>query len=162
MAVVAGDWLEQLEARLEQQLEAFLAANPAQRVLLEDQQARESQANLERERRLLQDQAKQHRQRLLALAGEIRSWRERVERARSAGAEDLARRAEAHVAALMEEGRRRWNQLAELGQRFRAVQCALEELAAKPSDQDPDLDRAWAAFEAREELERLKRKQGLS
>ncbi|MEB3296309.1 MAG: hercynine metabolism protein [Cyanobacteriota bacterium] len=162
MAVVAGDWLEQLEARLEQQLEAFLAANPAQRALLDDQQARESQANLERERRWLQDQAKQHRQRLLALAGEIRSWRERVERARSAGAEDLAQRAESHVAGLMEQGRHCWNQLAELGQRFSAVQRALEELAAKPADQDPDLERAWAAFEAREELERLKREQGLS
>jgi hercynine metabolism protein len=160
--VAVGDWLEQLEARLEHQLEAFLAANPAQRMLLEDQQARESQVSLERERRWLQDQAEQHRQRLLALAGEIRSWRERVDRARAAGAEDLARRAEAHVGMLMEQGRSRWTQLAGLGQRFSVVQAALEELAARPSEQDSDLDRAWAAFEAREELERLKRQQGHS
>ncbi|MEB3262025.1 MAG: hercynine metabolism protein [Cyanobacteriota bacterium] len=160
--MAVGDWLEQLEARLEHQLEAFLAANPAQRMLLEDQQARESQVSLERERRWLQDQAEQHRQRLLALAGEIRSWRERVDRARAAGAEDLARRAEAHVGTLMEQGRRRWTQLAGLGQRFSVVQAALEELAARPSEQDSDLDRAWAAFEAREELERLKRQQGHS
>ena len=34
----AADWLEQLEARLEQQLEAFLRANPAQEALLQEQE----------------------------------------------------------------------------------------------------------------------------
>ncbi|MEB3306551.1 MAG: hercynine metabolism protein [Cyanobacteriota bacterium] len=155
--MLPGDWLEQLEARLEQQLEAFLAANPAQRARLDDQQARENLANLEQERRCLQAQAEQQRQRLLALAGEIRSWRQRVTRARGAGAEDLAARAEAHLETLMEQGRQHWDKLRELGQRFSSVQTTLEDLMKRPADQDPDLERAWAAFEAREEFERLKR-----
>ena len=170
--MAAGDWLEQLEAQLERQLEAFLASNPAQQALLQEQEARDRQANLVGERSRLQRQAEQQRQRLLELAGEIRGWRQRVDRARAAGADELAQRAEAHVAELMDQGRRSWNQLAELGQQFNAVENALQELAAaapagagnqrgagKP-DQDLDLEKAWAAFEAQQELERMKARGG--
>lgn len=171
--MAAADWLEQLEARLERELEAFLAANPAQRTLLREQEARDRQAELVGERSRLQRQAEQERQRLLALAAEIRAWRQRVERARAAGAHELAARAEAHGAALMEQGRRSWSQLADLGQRFAAVEGALRDLAtaqaaaARPAAgaaagaavaaEDPDLERAWAAFEAEQELEWLRR-----
>jgi len=165
---VADDWLDQLEARLERQLEAFLASNPAQQALLQEQEARDRQAQLVGERSRLQRQAEQRRQRLLELAREIRSWHQRVDRARAAGADELAQRAEAHMAELMDQGRRSWHQLAELGQQFNAVEHALQELAAAPARPptspqaqagpggDPDLERAWAAFEAQQELERLK------
>ena len=71
-------WLDELEARLEQQLEVFLRANPAQEVLLEEQEARDRQARLVGQRRQLQQQAEQERQALLQLADEIRRWQERV------------------------------------------------------------------------------------
>lgn len=170
--MAAGDWLEQLEAQLERQLEAFLASNPAQQALLQEQEARDRQANLVGERSRLQRQAEQQRQQLLELAGEIRGWRQRVDRARTAGADELAQRAEAHVAELMDQGRRSWNQLAELGQQFNAVENALQELAAAPPagagnqrgagkpDLDLDLEKAWAAFEAQQELERMKARGG--
>jgi len=176
--VVAGDWLEQLEARLERQLEAFLAANPAQQAMLREQEARDRQAQLIGERSRLQHQAEQQRQRLLELAGEIRAWRQRLERARAAGADELAQRAEAHGAALMEQGRRSWTQLAALGEQFNAVEIALRELTTSPPtnggnparggqasgagrpDQDLDLEQAWAAFEAQQELERMKARGG--
>lgn len=166
--MAAGDWLEQLEARLERQLESFLASNPAQQALLQEQEARDRQAQLVGERSRLQRQAEQQRQQLLELAGEIRAWRQRVQRARAAGADELAQRAEAHVTELMEQGRRSWNQLTELGQRFNSVENALQELAAAPPvavgnsrarpgvDQDLDLEQAWAAFEAQQDLERMK------
>ncbi len=160
--MAAGDWLEQLETRLERELEAFLAANPSQRALLQDQEARDRQAQLVGERSRLQRQAEQQRQRLLELAGEIRSWRQRVERARAAGANDLAQRAEDHLGELMEQGRRHWKQLADLGQQFNAVETALQELANAPQaaasqpSSEADLEQAWAAFEAQQELEHLK------
>ncbi len=164
---MASDWLEQLEARLEQQLEAFLGANPAQQALLREQEARDNQARLVGERSRLQRQAEQQRQRLLELAGEIRAWGQRVERARSAGAEALALRAETHVAELMEQGRSSWSRLAELGQQFKAVEAALQELAAGQAaaqqagaGPSADLEQAWAAFEAQQDLERLKRRNG--
>jgi hercynine metabolism protein len=160
--MAAGDWLEQLEARLDRELEAFLAANPAQRARLQEQEARDRQAQLVGERSRLQRQAEQQRQRLLELADEIQAWRQRVERARAAGAHELAQRAEDHLGELMEQGRRSWNQLAELGQQFNAVEAALQELAdapraaARKPSAEADLEQAWASFEAQQELERLK------
>ena len=67
-------WLDELEARLEQQLAAFLAANPSQEALLGEQEARDRQAQLVGQRRQLQRQAEQERQALLQLAAEIRCW----------------------------------------------------------------------------------------
>jgi len=52
-----------------------------------------------------------------------------VQRARDAGAEDLAGRAERHLGQLMGQGRDRWQALAELGRSFQAVEAELEQLA---------------------------------
>jgi hercynine metabolism protein len=163
-------WLEELESRLEQQLEAFLASNPAQDALLREQEARDRQARLIGRRRQLQLEAERRRNRLLELAGEIRQWRERVARARRAGADELAERAEAHGASLMDQGRRQWQQLEGLGREFAELERQLSELgdlagrqraaAASPSDSQADLERAWAAFETEQELEQLRRRQG--
>jgi hercynine metabolism protein len=165
----AGSWLDELEARLDSTLQAFLRANPEQEALLQEQAARDRQQQLRRSRLELQGQAELGRRRLLELGEEIRRWQERVERARGAGAEDLAGRAEAHIATLMEQGRGRWQELGELGRRFEAVERELAELVrrAPPSSPPPPsaaataeahLQADWAAFEARQELEALKRR----
>jgi len=169
-----SSWFEQLEARLEQQLEAFLRSNPAQEALLQEQE-QQDRARARRERRLaLQQQAEALRAELLELAAEINSWQQRVERARTAGAEDLAGRAEAHRVGLMERGRQRWQLLVALGEAF----AELETGAAPDADATPaagntaapagsatansteDLDQAWARFEADQELDQLRRRQG--
>lgn len=154
-------WLDELEARLEQQLAAFLAANPSQEALLEEQGARDRQAQLVGQRRQLQRQAEQERQALLHLADEIRRWQERVVKARAAGATALAERAEAHQQGLMEQGRQRWQQLGELGVSFAAVERDLRELESRPRPpRASSLDQDWAAFEAEQALEQLRRQQG--
>lgn len=177
-------WLDDLEARLEGQLEDFLRTNPDQEALLAAQERRDRQERLRRQRLQLQEEAERSRAALLQLAGEIRGWQQRVERARTAGAGDLASRAEAHVAGLMEQGRQRWQDLTKLGQRFSAVEWELSELSrqkqgsAQPAgtgaaagkaaggattggsgnDTEADLAASWAAFEAQQELEALKQK----
>ena len=154
-------WLDELEARLEQQLAAFLAANPSQEVLLEEQGARDRQARLVGQRRQLQRQAEQERQALLRLADEIRRWQERVVKARAAGATTLAERAEAHQQGLMEQGRQRWQQLSELGVSFAAVERDLRELENRPRPpRASSLEQDWAAFEAEQALEQLRRQPG--
>ena len=89
----------------------------------------------------------------------------------------------------MEQGRRAWQELADLGQSFTATEAALEELAARarqgrptqqprqqstgrpaagapaePAQAAPpasdNLEAAWAAFETRQEREALKHRQG--
>lgn len=165
-------WIEDLETRLEGQLEAFLRANPGQRSLLEDQERSDNLEALRRERITLQGEAERQRQRLLQLAEEIRSWQQRVKRARSAGADDLAGRAAAHVEGLMEQGRSLWQQLQELGQRHAAVEWELSQrqrpAAAAPASSEASADRKttaqgdlqsdWAAFEAQQELEQLRQR----
>jgi len=154
-----GSWFDDLEARLNQQLEAFLQANPAQQTRLEQQEAQERQERLGRTRLQLQQQAQQQRQALLELAGEIRQWQQRSTKAREAGATSLASRAAAHVAQLMLQGRQRWQQLAELGARFARVEAELEQLGSTRQPGGRDLESDWAAFEAEQELERLRRRQ---
>ncbi len=168
-------WLEELEARLEQQLEAFLASNPAQDALLLEQEARERQARLIGQRHQWQLEAHRLRMELLQRASEIRQWRQRLERARAAGAHDLAERAESHLGELMEQGRCQWQRLEELGQAFGQLEQQLSELsqqarpastaqqaapaAPKPGPGAPtDLEQAWAAFETERELQQLRRR----
>ena len=140
---MSRSWLEELEARLQEQLEGFLQANPRQEELLAEQEARDRQRSLRQERLALQQRAQATRQRLLELAAEIRCWQQRCDKASAAGAADLATRAGAHVAQLMEQGRRDWQSLAELGQRFAAVEAALDALseargpAASPATGSP-------------------------
>jgi hercynine metabolism protein len=160
----SSSWLEDLETRLESTLESFLRANPGQEALLQEQEARDRQQRLRRQRLELQGQAELGRRRLLELAEEIRRWQERVERARQAGADDLAGRAEAHIASLMDQGRLRWQELGELGRRFAGVEKELAELGRQgtpppPGPQDT-LEGDWVAFEARQELEDLRRSMG--
>jgi hercynine metabolism protein len=168
-------WLDDLEARLETELDGFLRTNPDQEALLAEQERRDRQEALRRQRLQLQESAERARADLLQLASDIRCWQERVAKARHAGAEDLARRAEAHVGGLMEQGRQRWQALAELGQRFGAVEWELSQLgrqatgtatqtgastpaSAPTAEAGSDLGEAWAAFEAQQELEALKQR----
>jgi hercynine metabolism protein len=157
----AADWLEQLEARLEQQLEAFLRANPAQEALLQEQERLERK---QRQKQLLL-QAEALRSELLQIAAEVRQWRDRSDRARNAGAADLATKADRQVAQLMERGRLRWQALEQLGQE---VQNNTAAAAAQPtaaantspaSSANQPLDQAWARFELEQELEALRRQQ---
>jgi len=178
----SSNWLEELEARLDRQLESFLKSNPQQEALLAEQQARERQQSLQRQRLDLKQEAELQRQGLLRLASEIRAWQERVRRARSAGADALADRAEAHINELMEQGRCRWETLAEVGQRFSAIDLELRNMApqsaggpdqastsppgdgkaasqAKPkSTPQADLESDWTAFETHQDLQELRRK----
>ena len=157
----AADWLEQLEARLEQQLESFLRANPAQEALLQGQERLERK---QRQKQLLL-QAEALRSELLQIAAEVRQWRDRSDRARQAGATDLATRADRQVAQLMERGRLRWQALEQLGREVHntAAQAAPQPTAAATTNpgspaNDP-LEQAWARFELEQELEALRRQQ---
>jgi hercynine metabolism protein len=167
------DWFSQLEQQLEQQLESFLRANPAQEQLLRQQEQRERLQRLRRRRLELQASAERARADLLRLAGEIRQWQERVQRARAAGAVALAERAEAHLAELMARGRDRWQALGQLGDDYRQVEQELNELAGggTPSTAESstpgvptadaskeDLETAWSTFESEQELEELRRR----
>ena len=156
-------WLEQLERELEARLSAFLRNNPVQEHLFSEQHLKDRAGALQRQRQQLQSEAKQQRQQLLRLAEDVRAWRSRVDRARAAGAVDLAVRAEQHLTSLMNQGRALWADLEDLGRRFSEVEQQLQELHQQKQTPSPStLEKDWALFEAEQELEQLRRDAGLS
>ena len=139
-----SNWLDELEARLEQLLDAFLQANPSQQALLRDQQLAEAQAL---------------RSELLQLAAEIQRWRQRVDKAKGAGANDLAAQAQLHLDQLMERGRGRWQRLEQLGRELQGgAGTETRTPAPTPAQPNEPLDQAWARFEIEQDLERLRRR----
>ncbi|QEY32481.1 hypothetical protein EVJ50_09890 [Synechococcus sp. RSCCF101] len=177
---MAGSWFQDLEQKLDEQLEAFLRSNPDQRQRLEQQERQERSQWLHRRQKQLTASAGQQRQELMELAEEISRWRERVERARAAGAEDLAERAADHLMRLMAQGREHWQALASLGEEITRLGTELSELEAETRDHPPgqtvgsrsgstgsseagtdradSLKDAWERFESEQELERLRRR----
>ena len=157
-------WLDQLEQNLEERLDAFLHSNPYQDRLLQEQHLQDRHRNLSSRRDLMQIQARALRRQLLSLAEQVQAWGERTKKARDAGADDLALRAEQHVKTLMDQGRDLWNELDELGRNFRDLDQQISRLNQRASQQrgHRSLDEDWALFEAHQELEDLRRRQGLS
>ena len=157
-------WLDQLEQNLEDRLNAFLQSNPDQDRLLQEQHLQDRQRDLSSRRDQMQIQARDLRRQLLSLAEQVQAWGERTNKARDAGADDLALRAEKHVNSLMDQGRDLWNELDELGRNFRDLDQQISRLNQKASQQrgHRSLDEDWALFEAHQELEDLRRRQGLS
>ena len=158
-----SSWLEQLERELDARLSAFLRNNPVQDQLFSEQHLKDRAGALQRQRQQLQSEAKQQRQQLLRLAEDVRAWRSRVERAKAAGATDLAVRAEQHLTSLMNQGRALWTDLEDLGRRFNEVERQLKELHQQQQTPSPStLEKDWALFEAEQELELLRRNAGLN
>ena len=157
-------WLDQLEQNLEERLDAFLHSNPDQDRLLQEQHLQDRQRDLSSRRDLMKIQARDLRRQLLSLAEQVQAWGERTKKARDAGADDLALRAEKHVHSLMDQGRDLWNELDELGRNFRDLDQQISRLNQRASQQrgHRSLDEDWALFEAHQELEDLRRRQGLS
>ena len=157
-------WLDELERSLEQRLDAFLKANPHQDILLRDQHLQDRQRSLEQQRLQLQHQAHDLRRQLLNLAEEVRNWTARSDRARTAGAQELAKRADQHIQALMNQGRDLWTELNALGATFQTVEQQLDQLMTSNKTPNPsrNLEQDWALFEAQQELDELRRQHGLS
>jgi len=140
--VSSWSWWDQLEQKLEQQLEAFLRSHPEQS---------------EKLRAELLNDAAQYRRQLLELATEIKQWRERTKRAQAAGATELAQRAQAHVEQLMDQGRSHWERLEAIGRELQEATTQPQSSAPKP--QPDNLDAAWARFETEQALNELRRRQ---
>ena len=157
-----NSWLDQLERELDQRLSAFLRSNPLQAQRFQDQHRQDRAVALQRQREQLQEEAEQQRKRLIDVAEEIRSWTERTNRAKQAGADELSRRAQTQLDGLMAQGRQQWSDLDNLGRRFGEVDAQLKELANQTASSSPGLEQDWALFEAEQELEQLRHDKGLS
>ena len=104
------------------------------------------------------------RRQLLSLAEQVQAWGERSRKAHAAGEKELAVRAERHVQTLMEQGRALWSELETLGRDFQGLDQQISDLRRQATSQSTgrSLDEDWALFEARQELEELRQRQGLN
>ena len=153
-------WLDELERNLEERLTTFLKENPYQELLLRQQHQKDLYQSLLHQRQQLQKEAKQQRQKLLELAANVREWNARSKRAKEAEAYLLADRADQHIAELMGKGRRLWSELDQLGNSFKDIEQKLFALSQQSNRDNSTLENDWSTFEAQQELQELKRKQG--
>ena len=161
---MSPSWLDNLERSLEERLEQFLRSNPNQDQLLREQYLQDRQRDLHNRRGQQQLQARELRRQLLTLAEQVQAWTTRGKKARTAGALELAQRADQHVLTLMQQGRKLWEEFEALGLQFAELDEQLNSLKTqeKQSSSRRSLDEDWALFEAQQELEELRRNKGLS
>jgi uncharacterized protein (TIGR04376 family) len=109
--------LEDMKQFLESQIDDFLSKNPH----LELQVMEEQLAQQERDTMQLiidlQAQEKQTEQAILDTAQEIKNWYDRVQKATSAGRQELAQGAQSRVDALLPQGNQLWGKMQGLKER---------------------------------------------
>jgi uncharacterized protein (TIGR04376 family) len=133
--------IDDLNRFLENRLEEFIRNNPHLELQALEEQLREQEedtlrlvADLQLEQKRLQDD-------ILAIAQDIQRWHARVDKARSAGREDLAQGAQEREAVLLRQGTQRWGQMEGLKQRItqakelqRQIQTRRQEVKAKATE----------------------------
>jgi len=156
-----SSWWQRLEQELEQQFDRFLSDHPNQKELLNQEHWNEQQRRKHQRLLGIDQEAQDLRQRLLKLSKEISGWSERVKRARTAGANDLASRAETHLCHLMGQGRAQWQALASLGEEAQLLkqELSMHKEAQKNIGKTEKLEKDWDDFERQLELQELKRRQ---
>ena len=156
-----SSWWQRLEQELVQQFDRFLSDHPNQRELLDQEHWNEQQRRKHQRLLGIDGEAQDLRQRLLKLSKDISAWSERVQRARIAGADDLAGKAETHLSHLMGQGRAQWQALALLGEEAQKLKQELTAARQPPTSKTgtaADLEEAWRRFEAEQELDELRRR----
>ncbi len=123
---------------LESRLEEFLRNNPHLELEALSEQLREQEEDTLKVIAQLQLQEKRSQDDILATAQEIQKWHVRVEKAKTAGRQDLAQAAQQREAALLREGNQRWGQMQGIKERInqakellKRVQQRRQEVQAK-------------------------------
>lgn len=132
---------DDLNRFLENRLEEFIRNNPHLELEALEEQLREQEedtlrliADLQRQEKNLQDE-------ILSIAQDIQLWHTRIDKAKTAGRQDLAQAAQEREAALLRQGNQRWGQMEGLKQRItqakelqRQIQVRRQEVRAKAKE----------------------------
>ncbi|BAZ27846.1 hypothetical protein NIES4074_02740 [Cylindrospermum sp. NIES-4074] len=119
---------DDLSRFLENRLEEFLRNNPHLELEALLEQLREQEEDTLKLIADLQLQEKRSQDEILSTAQEIQRWHIRVQKAKTAGREDLATAASAREAALLREGNQRWGQMQGLKERITQSQELLRKI----------------------------------
>ncbi|WP_017721882.1 TIGR04376 family protein [Kamptonema formosum] len=126
---------------LETRLEEFLHSNPHLELQALEEQLKQQEEDTLRLLADLQRQEKGLKDQILSTAQEIQRWHLRVEKAKAAGREDLARAAQEREAALLRQGNQFWGQMQGVKARFektkelyKQIQSRRKEVRAKAAE----------------------------
>ena len=129
---------DDLSKFLESRLEEFLRNNPHLELDALSEQLREQEEDTLKLIADLQLQEKRKQDEVLSTAQEIQRWHMRVQKAKNAGREDLAAKAEEREAALLRQGNQLWGQMQGVKERitqskelYRKIQQRRQEVQAK-------------------------------
>jgi uncharacterized protein (TIGR04376 family) len=147
---------DDLNRFLENRLEEFIRNNPHLELQAIEEQLREQEKDTLRLIIDLQQQQKGSQDEILAIAQEIQRWHARVDKAKSAGRQDLAQAAQEREAALLREGNQRWGQMEGVKQRItqaqellRHIQTRRQEVQAKAKE----VEAARSSYQAKQPAE---------
>ncbi len=113
---------------LESRLEEFLRNNPHLELEALLEQLREQEEDTLQLIAELQLQEKRSQDEILATAQEIQRWHIRVEKAKTAGRQDLVQPAQEREAALLREGNQRWGQMQGIKERITKAKELLKQI----------------------------------
>jgi uncharacterized protein (TIGR04376 family) len=122
---------DDLNRFLENRLEEFIRNNPHLELQAIEEQLREQEKDTLRLIIDLQQQQKGLQDEILAIAQEIQRWHARVDKAKSAGRQDLAQAAQEREATLLREGNQRWGQMEGVKQRITQAQELLRQIQTR-------------------------------
>ncbi|MGB3639970.1 MAG: TIGR04376 family protein [Rivularia sp. (in: cyanobacteria)] len=129
---------DDLSKFLESRLEEFLRNNPHLELDALSEQLREQEEDTLKLIADLQLQEKRKQDEVLSTAQEIQRWHIRVQKAKSAGREDLAVKAQEREAALLRQGNQLWGQMQGVKERitqakdlYKQIQQRRQEVQAK-------------------------------
>lgn len=132
---------DDLNRFLEDRLEEFIRNNPHLELQAIEEQLREQEEDTLRLIADLQLQQKGLQDEILSIAQDIQRWHERIDKAKSAGRQDLAQGAQEREAALLRQGNQRWGQMEGVKQRItqakelqRQIQTRRQEVRAKAQE----------------------------
>lgn len=126
--VLAVGLFDDLSRFLENRLEEFLRSNPHLELEALLEQLREQEEDTLKLIADLQLQEKRSQEEILSTAQEIQRWHIRVQKAKNAGREDLAVKAQEREAALLRQGNQQWGQMQGLKERISQAQDLLKKV----------------------------------
>lgn len=119
---------------LETRLEEFLRNNPDLELQALLEQLRDQDQDARRLLQRLEQQKNQQEQEILSLAQDIKTWHNRIEKAKQAGRLDLAAAAQEREAALLHQGNLVWGQRAGVGQQITQAQALLAQIQQRQKE----------------------------
>ncbi len=146
---------DDLSKFLESRLEEFLRNNPHLELEALLEQLREQEEDTLKLIADLQLQEKRRQDEILSTAQEIQKWHIRVQKAKNAGREDLAIKAQAREATLLRQGNQLWGQMQGVKERITQAKELLRKIQQRRQEVQTKAAQAQAARAKAEAQKRI-------